>query len=269
MKAEVKAEASRPQEASQKTSVTLLSDAKQPDASAAMIGGQQQEVPPSQLDASLPQSTLQSAKQGAVENPPFEEIKRAADGQQQELGEAAKHAAAHGNQIPSGSIKTEAGPQPNGVKAEHTVASGKLEEPAQQKTCTGTSFMDLLTGRGEPGKQPAKNPGANPATLFKPVTGALAQGSHAPQAVPSSSQPASQPTNAITMAYQKIAAGPLSAKFGPVSVLLRASALPCQYLQINHKAYLCGTCKQNALLAGLNLSSLWHDKCLESPSHPF
>ena len=221
MKTELKAEVTAPQEVSQKSGSTPLSAEKPPRASVAMNGNQQQDKQPSELDTPQPQRDApQSAEQRRFEGQPTEQAEGAADGEQKELGDAAKITAAQ-DQILSSSMKKEAGSQASSVKAEDAIANGKLEEPAHQKGNISTSFMDLLTGKGEPDKQPAQNPGANPASLFKPVTGALPQGSSPLHSALSSSQPVSQPTNAITMAYQKIAGGSLSAQtFGQVNVLV-------------------------------------------------
>lgn len=236
MKKEIKSGAAATQEASDR-SLAALPSGKQPAASAAVKIEQQQEAQPSQLQTSQPQKDAPESTQQSVDEgqKPVKERPAANEGQQ--MSEKTSGAAAvSGGENHSGNTKEEAAIQLGRVKADDVVANGKPEEPPQHKEKSSTSFMDLLTGKGEPDKQPAQNPGGNPVPLFTPVTGALAL-----QASPKPTQLV--PNNAIAMAYQKIAGGPLSAQsFGQVcaSISLYLCMLRASEMQKSR------ACKQSA-----------------------
>lgn len=207
MKTEVKAEITL-QDAPQGVEYKVLPADKQPDTSAAMNGTQQEKTEPLQLDVSQPNKNASESQQQLAMEGNMAEPAKANQEEQHQPSEAPKDAPEQTSQPLSSSLKDETDMQQSGAKAESATANGNLEEPAQKESKSSMSFMDLLTGKGEPDKQP----GQNQTSLFRPLQGSAAQGENTLRAVPRPSQPSSQSANAITAAYEKIAGGPLSAQ---------------------------------------------------------
>lgn len=207
MKTEVKAETVL-QDAPQGVEYKALPADKHPDTSAAMNHTQQEKAEPLQLDASQLNKNALESQQQLAEEVKIAEPAKATQEEQHQPSEAPIDAPEQTSQPLGSSLKDETDMQQSGAKAESATANGNLEEPAQKESKSSMSFMDLLTGKGEPDKQPVQSQ----TSLFRPLQGGAAQGASALRAVPRPSQPSSQSANAITAAYEKIAGGPLSAQ---------------------------------------------------------